>query len=510
MSFHVFNKNKRSNFMSYGLYCGLSGRIVTPCDASYQEDRQGWNRAIQKYPLVINYCYTASDVSCAVLWARQNNAALRVRNGGHNYEGYSNGNCVLIIDVSEMKEIEFDNKLCTVRVQGGVNNRELYEFVSSKGYPFPGGTCPTVGVCGYALGGGWGLSCRHFGLGCDSIEEIEMVDYQGCILKVNQLCNPDLFWALRGAGGGNFGVIVSITFRLPPPVSNVTLVEIDYSAVDYKTQELFLYTWQEWLSCADERMTLISRIYNSETDGLSMLVRGIFYGGQEEAKKLLESFLDIQGAISNIEYMSFLEAVTILGSSYPEFERFQSVSRFVYRKFNSREIENIVKLVQQRPPGSVFAGLSMYALGGKVAEIDEDETSFLYSGANYIIWLETIWEDDSFAHINSEWINRQLQHLIPLTVGSYVNFPYSDLPEYLNEYGDHISCLEKIKKIYDPCNVFTFPQALGTRECHKSKQNRIADNLKGYYEYERREEMHKKQKNYRKFRYITQNPEESS
>lgn len=497
--------------MNYELYCGLGGRIVTPCDASYQEDRQGWNHAIQKYPLIINYCYTASDVSCAILWARQNNAFIRVRNGGHNYEGYSNGNCVLVIDVSEMKEIEFDDKLCTVRVQGGVNNGELYEFVSLKGYPFPGGTCPTVGLSGYSLGGGWGLSCRYFGLGCDSIEEIEMVNYQGCILKVNRLYNSDLFWALRGAGGGNFGVIVSIKFRLPPPIKNVTLIEIDYPAVDYKEQELFLYTWQEWLSCADERMTLISRIYNSEADGLSMLVRGIFYGGQREAKKLLKSFLDIQGAISNIQYMSFLEAVTIIGSSYPEFERFQSASRFVYKKFNRKEIKSIVKLIQHRPQGSVFAGLSMYSLGGKVAKINEDETAFLYRNAHYIIWLETVWEDDCFAQINSEWINRQLQHLIPLTVGSYVNFPYSNLPEYLNEYyGNHVPRLEKIKKKYDPCNIFTFPQALKTRKCHESEQNRLTDKFTGYDESTLREEIPNKQINYRKFRYITRNSEEYS
>lgn len=508
MSFHTFNKNRRSDFVNYGLCCGLGGRIVTPCDASYQEDRQGWNRAIQKYPLVINYCYTASDVSCAILWARQNNAAIRVRNGGHNYEGYSNGNCVLVIDVSEMKEIEFDDKLCTVRIHGGVNNRELYEFVSSKGYPFPGGTCPTVGVSGYSLGGGWGLSCRYFGLGCDSIEEIEMVDYQGCILKANRLCNSELFWALRGAGGGNFGVIVSITFRLPPPISNVTLIEIDYSAVNYKEQELFLYTWQEWLSCADERMTLISRIYNSEADGLSMLVRGIFYGGQEEAKKLLKSFLDIQGAIPNIEYISFLEAVTILGSSYPEFERFQSVSRFVYRRFSRREIRSIVKLIQRRPPGSVYAGLSMYALGGRVAKINEDETAFLYRNAHYIIWLETVWEDERFAHVNSEWINMQFPYLMNLTVGSYVNFPYSDLPEYLKEYyGNHILRLEKIKKKYDPCDVFTFPQGLKTHKYHEFKENRPTDNLTGYDGDKLREEIPNKQRNYRKFRYVTKNPE---
>ena len=453
--------------MDASFLCGLSGIIVTPCDNSYNEDRQGWNHAVQQYPLIINYCRTARDVSNAVLWARQNHIALRIRGGGHNYEGYSNGNCVLVIDVSELKGIELDEQSHTVRVQGGVTNGELYEYVASNGYPFPGGTCPTVGVCGYALGGGWGLSCRYFGLGCDSIEEIELVNYEGQIIKANSRYNKDLFWACRGAGGGNFGVVISITFRLPPRIQNVTLIEIDYLHIDEQTQELFLQTWQEWLCQADNRITLISRIYNSDVDGLSMLIRGIFYGEPEEAAYLLQSFLDLPGAVSNIQYVTFLEAVTILGSGYPPFETFQSASRFVYRQFTPCEISDIVELIQNRPDGSVYVGLSMYALGGKVAETDVNETAFFHRNAHYIVWIETIFEDSRFACINSAWVNQQFQCLAPLTIGSYVNFPYAALCCYKSEYfGCHVECLEQIKQNYDPCNVFTFPQGLATCEKH--------------------------------------------
>jgi FAD/FMN-containing dehydrogenase len=77
-------------------------------------------------------------------------------------------------------------------------------------------------VSGYALGGGWGLSCRYLGLGCDSLVEIEMVNYEGFVKKADRTHNPELFWACRGAGGGNFGVIVSMTFRLPPKTGKVT------------------------------------------------------------------------------------------------------------------------------------------------------------------------------------------------------------------------------------------------------------------------------------------------
>lgn len=442
---------------------GLSGRIVIPRDASYDKDRQDWNRAIQQYPIVINYCRTAKDISHAVLWARRRDVPLRIRNGGHNYEGYSNGDCVLVIDVSEMNGIALDEQSRLVRVQGGVTNGQLYTYLGTRGYPFPGGTCPTVGVCGYALGGGWGLSCRYLGLGCDSILEIELVNDEGRIIRANHRQNQDLFWACRGAGGGNFGVITAITFRLPAPVQNVTLITIAYPQVSTQAQELFLQTWQEWLPDADPRITLIARIYHSATDGLSMLVRGIFYGEPQEATQLLQSFLQLPGAAPDLQYLSFLEATKRIGSTYPPFETFQSVSRFVDRRFTPMEINRIVGLIQQRPKGSVYAGLSLYALGGKVADKDIDDTAFFYRKANYILWLQTMWEDERFAAVNSAWVDRGFRRLAPLTTGSYVNFPYANLPCAQREYyGGHIAALKKIDEKYDPCRVFTFPQGLNS------------------------------------------------
>lgn len=444
--------------------CGLTGRIVVPSDPSYNQARQGYNRAIQQYPLIINYCANKCDVANAVIWSRKFHVSLRVRNGGHNYEGYSNGNCTLVIDVSSMNQIILDENKNLLTVQGGVNNRQVYEVVSSKGYPFPGGTCPTVGLGGYAMGGGWGLSCRYLGLGCDSLEEIELVNFEGCFVKANRCCNADLFWACRGAGGGNFGVIISMTFRLPPKVDKVTLIEIDYLHVDTEEQELFLEVWQEWLHDADPRVTLISRVYNSVNDGHAMLVRGIFYGSPDEAARIVKPFLEIPGVVYSIKSVTFLEAVTIIGSVYPSLEKFQSASRFVLKDFNRCKISELVGLIQQRPRGSVFAGLSMYALGGKVRTVKNDETAFFYRDAHYIIWLETVWEENRFAAENRNWVAGHFPTIASVTTGSYINFPYNKLPDYLKEYyGAHVDQLERIKKEYDPFNVFTFPQGIGSQ-----------------------------------------------
>ncbi len=439
---------------------GLTGRVITPDDPGYHELRQVYNRAVQKFPLAIVYCRNQDDVIHAILWSRKYHISLRIRNGGHNYEGYSTGNHVLDIDLSEMNHLTIDENAHLLYVQGGVTNKQLYEAVSSKGYPFPGGTCPSVGVAGYASGGGFGLSCRHFGLGCDSLLEIRLVNYEGCIISASSQENADLFWACRGAGGGNFGVIISMTFRLPSKVNKVTLIDIRYPHSDQEKQSLFLLTWQDWLKDADQKITLVSRIYNDRYEGLAIIARGIFYGPPEAALGIIAPLLELGGVKYSLKYVTFLEAVTIIGDFYPPFEKFQSASRFALQDFSSCESYNLAGLIKERPEGSVYASISLYALGGKVAEVDPDETAFFYRKASYIVWLDTVFEDHKCK--NSAWIAEKFRYLESVTKGSYVNFPYACLPCSLEEYyGTHVCRLKKVKKEYDPFNIFTFPQGIG-------------------------------------------------
>ena len=137
-------------------FFNIDGEIITQNDARYEKARQEWNRAIQKYPIAIVYCENNEDVSEAVVWASSRQLPIRVRSGGHNYEGYSIDNGVVIIDISRMNNININYVNNTIKVQGGVKNSQLYNTISPKGYPFPGGTCPTVG------GGGCKPTVRLF------------------------------------------------------------------------------------------------------------------------------------------------------------------------------------------------------------------------------------------------------------------------------------------------------------------------------------------------------------
>ncbi|MFC7373500.1 FAD-binding oxidoreductase [Fictibacillus iocasae] len=439
---------------------GLTGEVVTPDDPQYEEARQEWNRAIQKFPCVIVYCESVRDVQNAILWARKNEAKIRIRSGGHHYEGYSVGNGVLVIDISRLTNIYINENERLVRIQSGVRNRELYNAVGKLGYPFPGGTCPTVGVAGFTLGAGWGMSSRLFGLGSDQLLEVAMINYEGKLVKASANENEDLFWAFRGAGGGNFGVVVSLTYRLPPKTGNVTLVQLYAPNATKQLQEQFLAVWQEWLKKLDIRMTLNVSIYNSAEEGLAIFGRGIFYGDSENAKQLLKAFSDI-GIDVTAQYVSFLEAVTIVMDSYPPYEKFKSTGRFVYRDYDAKEISRIAGTIQKPPQGSVFAAVTVYALGGRIRDIGKKETAFYYREARYIMGIQTVWEEDAFARENKEWLEPRFQYIRSMTKGSFVNFPYNKLKNYEKAYyGRNAERLREVNEKYDPFQVFTFPQGI--------------------------------------------------
>lgn len=442
-------------------YCGLTGIVIRPEDPGYDEARQEFNRAIQKYPLAIVYCLCINDVSNAVRWARLNDACFRIRSGGHNYEGYSTGNAVLVIDLSRLNAISIDRWRRTVELQGGVKVRQLYNRLAETGRPFPGGACPTVGLSGYALGGGWGYSCRYLGLGCDSLISLKIVNYQGEVLTASDCCNQDLFWACRGGGDGNFGVVVSMSFRLPPKTDRVTYFTLYRQNASAEIQADFLSTWQRWLPRLDRRMTLRPSLYNSVDEGRAIYSRGLFFGRPEEARKLLKPLVESAGLRLRTLYTSFADAMAIIESSYPASEKFKSTGRFACAELSPCEIADIVSLLNERPEGADLIELGLFALGGKTMQVPARATAYFYRNANYIIGMQAVWTNQRFAETGTEWVQRAFGVIAPLTEGSYVNFPYDELEEYeLAYYGGNVPRLRQVKALYDPENVFQYPQSI--------------------------------------------------
>lgn len=391
----------------------------------------------------------------------ENCLEIRIRSGGHNYEGYSVGNNVAIIDVSRLKKISINYKDNYVKVETGVQNSEMYNYLGNLGYPFPGGTCPTVALSGYTLGGGWGLSSRLFGLGSDNLIEAEIVDYKGNLLVANKKVNSDLFWALRGAGGGNFGVVTSMKFKLPPKVEKVTLFKLIYSKTSQAMQSYIMNLFQNLFQNLDRRANMRASFYNSMVEGKGVYIFGLFYGKDEEIKNILKDFLKIPNVEAIFRYTSFLEAIDNIESEYQSSEKFKSTGAFSNRMYSKNELLNLAGLINSRPNGSIFTGITFYGLGGAVKDVGKKETAFYYRESNYIIGLQSVWEKEIYAEVNREWVNNKLCYIKKITNGFYVNFPYNLLVNYeFCYYGENAYRLSKIKEKYDPLNIFNFPQSI--------------------------------------------------
>lgn len=436
-------------------------KIILPFCAAYEKARQIFNRSIQRYPFTIVYCETEEEVRQVVSYAAWRRQKLCVRSGGHNYEGFCIADKRVVIDTSLFKSISICETTGTVRIGSGVSNGELYDFLSRYGYPFAGGTCPTVHAVGLTQGGGWGHSARMFGLTCDRLVEAELVDAGGNLITANEKSHPDLFWALRGGGGGNFGVITALRYRLLPQISHVTYVDIQYSGVDENSAVHFFRIWQDWVKEKEVRFTPNSRIFHSQQEELGIFLRGFFYGTAEEAQEAVRPFLMVRGAKATFRYVTFLEATQIDGSVYPESEKFRFAGRFAYRSYSDRQIKSIIGLIKRRAQGAVYASVALYAMGGRVRELRPRKTAFYYRNANYIIGVETVWETWDAAPASLKWLHSRFCFLRPLTVGSYINFPYRGTNHYMRAYyGENAGRLMRVKGRYDPCNLFCFAQSI--------------------------------------------------
>ncbi|EQB3098853.1 FAD-binding oxidoreductase [Clostridium botulinum] len=352
--------------------------MITPTSNYYDDARQVWNRAIDKYPAAIAYCKTYEDVKKAILFARKNNFKIRVRCGGHNYEGFSIADDALIIDISNLNKIQINYECNTVTVGSGAFLGQVYNFLGASEYPFPGGSCPTVGISGVVLGGGWGYSSRYFGLTCDSLLELKMIDYRSCLLTANKNINSDLYWACRGGGGGNFRIVVSMTFKLPPKVDKVAVFNIYYTNPSKNTQLRFLDTWQNWITTTSNKINMKGSIVNSATDGVNIICTGLLYGTPKELYKLLVPFSKIEGYKLSYRYTSFLQAAEIIASVYPPYEYFISYGRFVSETYSYETLKNLINIInEERPNGSTTTELNVYGLGGQVSKINKKDTAFI-------------------------------------------------------------------------------------------------------------------------------------
>jgi FAD/FMN-containing dehydrogenase len=446
----------------------LTGLVVLPDQKDYDQSRLVSNYYVSKnsHPDAIVYCKSTQDVQNAVKWALCKKVPVRIRSGGHNHEGFSTGKG-LVIDVSKMKKVEIDLTTHIATIQPGITGGELYQYLYKKGLTQVGGTCADVGISGLVLTGGMGPLLRRYGLTCDTLISLEMVNAKGEIITVtNDNEYKDLFWACRGGGGGNFGVVTSIVLQAYP-AEKVTWFNISW---DWSQPfEEIINTWQELFANGDKKWFSHIDIWAKQFPAAklkkpSLQVLGVYYGTPEEAKKDLEPFLKIgqpQGqTIKLVDWVeaikNFEDATAVFLTDKPEYK---SSGAYAMKPLPKEAVKIIVDTLQNSQ--SPLLNVLLFSMGGASADIAPTDSAYFYRKATSFVVYSSQW-------LNPEEDKKQIGELDALrtkllayTTGDYVGNPDRNLKDYLKVYfGDNAEKLRCVKQKYDPHNLFQFEQSI--------------------------------------------------
>jgi FAD/FMN-containing dehydrogenase len=204
-------------------FAGLRSRIgenavILPADDSYLDARQGFNKAHQSYPRAIVKCSVVADVAECLAFARKHSLKVAVRSGGHSTAGYSvNGGLVIDLAGLDSTSVQRDAEgHAQITVGAGIKFTRLNEVLENEQLHVPGAGCETVGVGGYMQGGGYGLTSLYYGMNCDNVTSLKLMDASGNVVTASSHENADLFFAVRGGTGNNFGVLLEVTYDTHP------------------------------------------------------------------------------------------------------------------------------------------------------------------------------------------------------------------------------------------------------------------------------------------------------
>lgn len=422
-------------------------------EARYEELRKGFNKRIDRYPEVIALCTSTIGVSHAVKYAIANKLPVTVKSGGHCMEGFSCTDGGMVINLSALNKAELSGP-DTLITGPGATLASLYDILLPKGRIIPGGSCAGVGIGGLTLGGGYGLLGRKFGLTCDNLLEVTMVDGKGNI--VSSAGNKELIWACRGGGNSNFGVITSMKFRTH--AAPATLQSYRFKSFKVNTararkilQEWFTLSAQLPPSCFSAYVLNGKTVYilltNAEKE--NAVVSGII--------KTLSSISD---KTTQTKPQALSPALKVFyGRREPLY--FKNASAGLYKNFEQVApcIDKVIDTVLATP-GMIY---QVNTLGGNIQRAEYEAVSaFPHRDCIYFSELQTYWETPKQeARLLERFQQIQQMFTAQGITAQYRNYPDARFTGWeTSYYGNNYKRLQQVKSKYDPDNLFRGNQSI--------------------------------------------------
>jgi FAD/FMN-containing dehydrogenase len=456
----------------------IEGAVIRPGSPEYETARMPpMVRFENVRPAAIVRCTTPADVVAAIAFARYNGLEVAPRCGGHSVAGRSSTEGILI-DVSAMSSVSVAGGVA--RVGAGVRLGALYDALAEHGLTIPAGCGSSVGIAGLTLGGGIGVLGRKYGLTCDRMLRAEVVLANGRVVQCDEHTEEELFWALRGAGGGNFGVVTSFVFRTvsapPTTVFHVGWPLVHAAAV--------VQAWQAWAPTGPDELDATLRLTASGDAARPPVADlfGVVLGSEADATAVLDELVAQMGAKpawAVRRQMAYREAKRYLdgleaGEDHKERAAADQPSRpgpiFSKSEFFRCPLprETIVALVENLARGLTRGHareVSFLPWGGAYNRVPTEATAFAHRAELFLVQHLVVVDPDAATtggDAARDWLGRSWALLHPWGSGGvYPNFPDPELRDWARAYhGDNYHRLVRVKGRYDPGNVFHFHQSV--------------------------------------------------
>jgi FAD/FMN-containing dehydrogenase len=434
--------------------------LLVPTSANYATYQNAFNLRTALKPQARLLTNSVKGVQQAVNWLRDNKVPFAVRGGGHSYEGFSQSSSV-VIDTRLLNKVELDATGDSVFVGGGTALGDMYGVIGKRNLAIPAGSCPTVGVSGHTLGGGFGELSRPFGLACDSLLGVELVNAKGEFVSCSETEKPDLFWALRGGGGGSFGVVTRYHFRTHP-VKQLVYFALVWRVPAKRAAAIF-QAWQHWvIDSPSEIASLLRFTVDAATGIVDLHIQGQTTGAQSVLQAELKKITLETPGKQDFGTTDFLGSVRHFagkdGFTYTQ-TWMKGKSAYVYEPMSDEGILAVMNGMQKHP--------GMYIIfdgyGGQIAKVAPEATAFFHRKALCSVQL-VIQAGNSAAMGPRLATIRDFYDSVKhyFSGYAYINYPDTDLGDkYGTAYwGDNFERLKKIKLSVDPENLFRHAQSI--------------------------------------------------
>jgi FAD/FMN-containing dehydrogenase len=446
----------------------LPGRVLIPPAETYEQFTTPWNlRWSGQRPVAaaVVRASSAEDVAAAVRWAARTNTPVVARSGGHSYTGYSTTSGV-VIDVSSMNSVTYDAASGQAVLAGGVRNANAYSELEKVERTVTHGRCYEVGFAGLVLGGGIGFNMRRIGLTCDQLVHTQVVLASGEIVRASAEENSDLFWGLRGAGGGNFGINTSFTVQTHPAPALVA-----FDMIWDTDPEALLPVLFEVLRTAPPELgvKLSVRAAPATAGGVTVTtgLLGQFVGAPEALDAILAPAYAVArpntalGFQRNERYWDAQRLLSDEGTPERMYER----SRYVVDALGSDAVTTILAWLRAWPALQGSAQWKGFLTGGVINDTAADATAFVHRDNWLLSTIDLTWSASDSPEAVREataWLDQFHDAMAPFgTNQAYQNFIDESQTDWQQAYyGANLERLVQVKRSYDPGNFFRYPQSI--------------------------------------------------